>query len=149
MSTLDQKKRENAQHSSASKTSTNGLKDMAKKKVLVVDDSPAIRKAVLPLFASHPNFEVVGEAGHGQEAIEKAPRLRPDLIILDLSMPVMNGLEAAPLLLRILPSAWLILFTAHDLPEVQRLSRAAGIHAVVQKVNAATHLVAQAEALVA
>ena len=121
---------------------------MAKKKVLVVD-SAAIRKAVLPLFASHSNFEVVGEAEHGREAIEKAARLRPDLIILNLSMPVINGLEAATLPLRILPSAWLILFTGHDLPEVQRLSRAAGIHAVVRKSNAATHLVAQAEALVA
>ena len=100
-----------------------------------------------PLFASHPNLEVVEEAEHGREAVEKAPRLRPDLIILDLSMPVMSGLEAAPRLLKILPNVWLILFTAHDGPEVQRLSRAAGIHAVIPKSNAVTHLIAQAEAL--
>jgi DNA-binding NarL/FixJ family response regulator len=62
-------------------------------------------------------------------------------------MPVMNGLEAAPLLIKILPDVWLILFTAHDGPEVQRLSRAAGIHAVVQKSSASTQLIAQAEAL--
>jgi DNA-binding NarL/FixJ family response regulator len=120
-----------------------------KNKVLLVDDSAVIRRAVRPLFDSHPKFEVCGEAEHGREAVEKAPKLRPDLIILDLSMPVMNGLEAAPLLIKILPNVWLILFTAHDGPEVQQLSRAAGIHAVVAKSNAVTHLIVQAEALVA
>lgn len=63
-------------------------------------------------------------------------------------MPVMNGLEAAPLLIKILPHVWLILFTAHDGLEVRQLSQAAGIHAVVPKSKAATHLIAQAEALV-
>lgn len=122
---------------------------MAKKKVLLVDDSAAIREAVRPLFDSHPRFEVVGEAEHGREAVEKAPQLLPDPIILDLSMPVMNGIEAAPLLLKILPNVWLILLTSHDLAELGRVSQAAGIHAVVLKSNATTHLIAQAEALVA
>jgi DNA-binding NarL/FixJ family response regulator len=122
---------------------------MPKKRVLLVDDNATVRGAVRPLFDSHPNFEVCGEAEHGREAVEKAPNLRPDLILLDLSMPVVNGLQAAPLLLKILPNVWLILFTAHDSPEVQRLSRGAGIHAVVSKSNAVTHLIAQAEALVA
>jgi DNA-binding NarL/FixJ family response regulator len=125
------------------------VKDMSKKRVLLVDDSAEIRRAVRPLFDSHPRFQVVGEAEHGREAVEKAPNLRPDLIVLDLSMPVMNGLEAAPLLIKHLPKVWLILFTSHYLPEVEQLSRAAGIHAVVPKHKAATHLIAQAEALVA
>jgi CheY-like chemotaxis protein len=114
-----------------------------KKRVLLVDDSALIRRAVRPFFDSHPN--VVGEAEHGREAVEKAPILQPDLVVLDLSMPVMNGLEAAPLLINILPNVWLILFTAHDGPEVEQLSRASGIHAVVPKSKAATHLIAQAE----
>jgi DNA-binding NarL/FixJ family response regulator len=63
-------------------------------------------------------------------------------------MPEMNGLEAAPHLLKILPHVWLILFSAHNGPEVERLSKAAGIHAVVLKSKAVTHLIAQAEALV-
>jgi DNA-binding NarL/FixJ family response regulator len=121
---------------------------MPKKRVLLVDDSVTVRRAVRPLFDSHPNFEVCGEAEHGREAVEKAPSLRPDLIVLDLSMPVMNGLDAAPLLIKILPNVWLILFTAHDGPEVTRLSHEAGIHAVVPKSKAVTHLIAQAEALV-
>jgi DNA-binding NarL/FixJ family response regulator len=122
---------------------------MAKSRVLLVDDNLDIRKGVRPLFDSHPKFEVCGEAAHGGEAVEKAPSLRPDLIILDLVMPVMNGLEAAPLLIKILPKVWIILFTSHHLSEVERLSRAAGIHAVVPKHKGATHLIAQAEALFA
>jgi two-component system, NarL family, nitrate/nitrite response regulator NarL len=122
---------------------------MSKKKVLLVDDSADIRRAVRPLFDSHPKFRVVGEAEHGREAVEIAPKLQPDLIVLDMSMPVMNGLEAAPLLVKHLPRVWLILFTSYYLPEVERLSRAAGIHAIVPKDKAATHLIKQAEALFA
>jgi DNA-binding NarL/FixJ family response regulator len=122
---------------------------MSKKKVLLVDDSADIRRAVRPLFDSHPKFRVVGEAEHGREAVEIAPKLQPDLIVLDMSMPVMNGLEAAPLLVKHLPRVWIILFTSYYLPEVERLSRAAGIHAIVPKDKAATHLIPQAEALFA
>jgi two-component system, NarL family, nitrate/nitrite response regulator NarL len=122
---------------------------MSKTRVFLVDDSPAIRNSVRPLFDSHPRFEVVGEAKHGRDAVERAADLRPDLIILDLSMPVMNGLEAAPLLIKILPKVWLILFTFYDSPDLQRLSKKSGIHAVVLKNLASTHLIPQAEALVA
>jgi two-component system nitrate/nitrite response regulator NarL len=120
---------------------------MSRKKVLLVDDSAIMRKAVCPLFDSHPKFVVCGEAEHGREAIERAPILCPDLIVIDMSMPVMNGLEAAPLLIKILPKVWLILLTSHDFPQLAQIARSAGIHAVVPKSKAATHLVAQAEAL--
>ena len=120
---------------------------MSRKKVLLVDDNATVRKAVRPLFDSHPKFVVCGEGEHGREAVEKAPSLRPDLIVIDMSMPVMNGLEAAPLLIKILPNVWLILFTTHEFPELYQLARWAGIHAVVPKSKAVTHLIAQAEAL--
>jgi DNA-binding NarL/FixJ family response regulator len=119
-----------------------------RKKVLLVDDNATIREAVRPLFDSHPKYVVCGEAEDGREAIEKAPSLRPDLIVIDMSMPVMNGLDAAPLLIKILPNVWLILLTTHDFPELWQLARSAGIHAVVQKSKAVTHLIAQAEALI-
>jgi DNA-binding NarL/FixJ family response regulator len=120
---------------------------MSKKKVLLVDDNAILRKAVRPLFDSHPKFVVCGEAEHGREAVEKAPSLRPDLIVLDLVMPVMNGLEAAQLMTKILPHVWLILLTSHDWPGLSRDARSAGIHAVVPKSEAGSHLIAQAEAL--
>jgi two-component system response regulator NreC len=122
---------------------------MAKKRVQLVDDNAVVRTAVRRLFDSHPDFEVCGEAENGREAIEKAERLKPDLIVLDLAMPVMNGLEAAPLLRRVLPDVWLILFTVHDGPEVNRFSLEAGIQAVVPKSEAAVNLIAQAQALLA
>jgi two-component system, NarL family, nitrate/nitrite response regulator NarL len=121
---------------------------MAKTRVFLVDDSADIRRAVRRLFHLHPDFEVVGEAVHGLDAVERAPSLRPHLIVLDLSMPVMNGLETAKLLSKILPDAWMILLTAFEIPEVHRLLREAGIHALVPKSKAGTDLVPQAESLV-
>src|SRR5580704_4429961 len=100
---------------------------MAKKRVLLVDDNAIIRKAVRPLFNSHPKFVVCGEAEHGREAVEKAPNLRPDLMVLDLVMPVMNGLEAAQLLTKILPHVWLILLTSHEWSGLAQDARSAGI----------------------
>ncbi len=71
-------------------------------RVLLVDDSAIMRSMVRSLFESQPSFEVLGEAENGQEAIEKAANLKPDLIILDLAMPVMTGLDAAPVLRKML-----------------------------------------------
>jgi two-component system, NarL family, nitrate/nitrite response regulator NarL len=78
-----------------------------------------------------------------------APDLRPDLVVLDLSMPLMNGLQAAPLLIKALPKVWLILFTSHDAPELDQLSRAAGIHVVVPKDKGSSYLIDKAATLVA
>ena len=121
---------------------------MSKKRILLVDDNAIMRREVGSLFASHPYSEVCGEAQHGRDAIEQAPTLRPDLIILDLSMPVMNGLEAAPLLVKILPAVWLILLTLYEQPVVNSKAKTAGIHAVVSKAKASTHLICQAEVMV-
>jgi DNA-binding NarL/FixJ family response regulator len=122
---------------------------MSKKRVLLVDDNAVVRTAVRRLFNSHSDFEVCEEAENGREAIEKAERLKPDLIVLDLSMPVMTGLDAALVLKSVLRDARLILFTGHDGPEVNRLSLAAGIHAVVSKSQAAAKLITEAQALLA
>jgi chemotaxis response regulator CheB len=122
---------------------------MPKKKVLLVDDSADIRRAERPLFDSHPKFRVVGEAEHGREAVDIAPKLQPDLIILDLSTASDEWLGSGSLLIKHLPEVWLILFTSHYLPEVEQLSRAVGIHAIVPKEKAITHLIPQAEALFA
>jgi CheY-like chemotaxis protein len=79
------------------------------KTILVVDDNAAIRKKLAAAFLSD-GFETCAEAENGKEAIELAEQCRPDVIILDLSMPVMNGLEAAPRLRKILPNVPIILF---------------------------------------
>jgi len=124
-------------------------KRVAKKRVLLVDDNSAVRSLVRQLFELEPDYEIAGEAENGQDAVEKAENLKPDLIILDLSMPVMTGLDAAPLLRKLLPDTRIILFTVQQGSEVERLARAAGIDAVVSKTQAASELVLKAQALLA
>jgi YesN/AraC family two-component response regulator len=63
--------------------------------ILIVDDSPTVRQALCELFTREKDFDVCGEAENGQEAIERAKQLGPDLIVTDLSMPIMSGLEEA------------------------------------------------------
>jgi len=120
---------------------------VAKTRVLVVDDNASVRSLVRQVFESEPECEISGEAENGLEAVEKAEHLQPDLIILDLSMPVMTGLDAAPLLSKVLPKARIILFTVQEGSEIERLAQAAGIHAVVSKTQAASKLLDQAQAL--
>lgn len=122
---------------------------MLKKRILLVDDNCVVRRMLRLCFEDHRDFEVSGEAENGRDALEKAESLKPDLIILDLAMPVMNGLDAAPLLRNMLPNARLILFTSHEGIEVERLARAAGVHAVVPKEQGMSKLVIQAQRLLA
>jgi DNA-binding NarL/FixJ family response regulator len=122
---------------------------MPKKRVLIVDDNAGVRSLVRQLFESEPDFEISGEAENGRDAVEKAENLKPDVIILDLSMPVMTGLDAAPLLRKLLPDTRIILFTVQEGHEVEQLACAAGINAVVSKNQAASKLTLQAQALMA
>ena len=79
--------------------------------VLIADDQESIRRLLCFLFSSQSDFEVCGEAENGQEAVEMAQLLHPDLILLDLSMPVMNGIEAAGELKRLMPMTPIIVFS--------------------------------------
>ena len=81
------------------------------KSVLIADDNEVIRRMLCVLFDSQSDFEVCGAAENGQEAVEMAQLLHPDLIMLDLSMPVMNGIEAACALKRLMPMTPLIVFS--------------------------------------
>jgi two-component system nitrate/nitrite response regulator NarL len=122
---------------------------MPKKRVLLVDDNSAVRSLVRRLFELEPAFEVSGEAENGRDAVEKAENLKPDVIILDLSMPVMNGLDAAPLLRKLLPNTRIIMFTVQEGRELERLALGAGANSVVSKNQAASELIRQAQALLA
>jgi DNA-binding NarL/FixJ family response regulator len=83
------------------------------KRVLVADDHPLIRKMLCQLFEREDDYDICAEAENGQEAIELALKHRPDLIILDFAMPVLNGPETARQLKKIMPDVPIILFTQH------------------------------------
>jgi two-component system chemotaxis response regulator CheY len=102
--------------------------------VLIVDDHSGIRQALRSLFVSK-GLEVCGEAVNGLDAIEKARNLKPDLILLDLSMPVMNGLEAARELTRIMPNVPLMMFTNHAGKIMEEEAHKAGIRMVISKTG--------------
>src|SRR5260370_38845128 len=101
--------------------------------VLVVDDNSLVRQAVCELFTREGDSNVCGEAENGREAIEKAQVLRPNLILTDLSMPVMNGLEETRVLKKLMPAVPVIIFTAHSDPFIKKEGRTAAVSAVVSK----------------
>ena len=108
-----------------------------RKYILIVDDSPTIRKTLRQTLEREDAWEVCGEAADGREAIERAQLLNPDVVVLDLSMPVMNGLEAARELKRTSPSLPLVMFTDFNLPQLTNEALSAGVSAVVSKSEAA------------
>ena len=103
------------------------------KNILIADDQEVIRRILCLLFASQSDFEVCGEAENGQEAVEMAQLLHPDLIMLDLSMPVMNGIEAACELKRLMPMTPIIAFSEFSDVFSEPEARTTGITALVSK----------------
>jgi DNA-binding NarL/FixJ family response regulator len=123
------------------------VKHATSKSVLIVDDSAYVRKALCQLFRDEPDFEVSGEAENGRVAIEKARELRPDLIVLDLAMPVMNGLDAARVLKRLMPAVPLIMYSAFGDRLAEHQAELIGISEVVSKSEHASVLIRRARGL--
>jgi DNA-binding NarL/FixJ family response regulator len=117
------------------------------KRILIVDDSILIRRLIRTYLEDHLDFEVCGEASHGEEAVKKASELKPDLIVLDFSMPRMSGLEVAQALQPVLPTTPKILFTAHKDTVPEHLARSVGINAVVSKSEGVDALMAEIQRL--
>lgn len=115
--------------------------------VLIVDDNPLIRQALCELFTCEGDFDVCAEAGDGKDAIEKAQLFHPDLIVTDLSMPVMNGLEEARALRELMPTVPVIVFTAFISSALEKEAAASGVSAIISKSEHATLLIETARAL--
>lgn len=115
--------------------------------VLVVDDNQAVRRLICDLFTRESDFKVCAEAENGSEAVLKAQQFGPDLVVTDLSMPQMNGLEEIRALNRLRLTTPVILFSAHMDSFVEKEAFAAGASAVVPKTNVVAELIPTARTL--
>ena len=121
---------------------------MPVKRVLIVDDHAAVRRTVTRMLNDVPHFEVCGEAENGRVGIEKALQLKPDVIVLDLSMPVMNGLEAARVLRTLMPGTPILMYTAFTNANLAKEALAAGVSRVASKTSPPGALLDDLQALV-
>jgi DNA-binding NarL/FixJ family response regulator len=109
-------------------------------RILLVDDFQGIRGGVRSLLRKEP-VEICGEAANGREAIERVRELRPDLVLLDLIMPVMGGMEAAHEIHRISPATKILFFTIEDSPEAAAAARRVGADGLIHKSAAGSELI--------
>ena len=116
-------------------------------RILVADDHEIVRRGLVSLLKSHAGWDVCGEAQDGRQAVDKAKELKPDIVILDIGMPNLNGLEAARQMQRDNPQAKVLILTITDVDEVVRAVLDAGARGFVLKSDAARDLVAAVEAL--
>src|SRR5581483_7768207 len=116
-------------------------------RIFIADDHEVVRKGLMALLQAQPDWEVCGEAADGREAVEKAQQLKPDVVILDIWMPSLNGLEATRQILKTNPQARVLILTLHDSDQVVREVLNAGARGYLLKSDAASDLVAAVEAL--
>ena len=115
--------------------------------VIIVDDNPYVREALCKLFTREGDFDVCGEAENGREGVEKAQQWRPDLIVTDLSMPVMNGFEVARAMKKLMPRVPVIIYSAYSDPFVEKEAYSAGACAVISKSEPVANLIVKARSL--
>jgi DNA-binding NarL/FixJ family response regulator len=118
-------------------------------RILLVDDHPIVRQGLRSLLEARPGWEVVGEASDGIEALDKVESLHPDVVVLDITMPRMNGLEACRLIQQKPKTSGLevLVVTQHDSPQMMREALDAGARGYVVKSNAARDLLEAVEAV--
>lgn len=120
---------------------------MSSLRVLIADDHEVARKGIRALIENHPGWEVCGEAADGREAVKAATRLKPDLVLLDIGMPSLNGLDATRQILSESPDTRVLILTMHDSEQVVREVLAAGARGFLLKSDAGRDLVTAVEAL--
>jgi DNA-binding NarL/FixJ family response regulator len=116
-------------------------------RILVVDDQPSVRHAVRSMLASKGDWEVCGEASDGREAIQRTEELHPDVVIMDMSMPLLSGLEATRYIRQFFPDTQVLILTFHDFPGLGQLAREAGAQGCVLKGDSREFLIRAVESV--
>jgi DNA-binding NarL/FixJ family response regulator len=117
-------------------------------RILIADDHEVVRRGLTAQLAHNPAWVVAAEATNGRDAVEQALQVKPDLIVLDLSMPQLNGLSAARRILAADPAARILILTVHESEQLAREVLAAGALGYVLKSDAGRTLIAALEALI-
>jgi DNA-binding NarL/FixJ family response regulator len=121
---------------------------MKKLRILVADDHQIVRRGVAGAVQdAHPEWEVCGEAANGRDAVSAAARLKPDIVVMDISMPELNGLEATRRILKELPETQVLILSVHESEQIVRDVLSSGARGYVLKSDAGTDLVSAIEAL--
>lgn len=120
---------------------------MATLKILVVDDHTVVRRGLRVLLEAHPGWKVCGEAATGSEAIRKAQKLQPDIVVLDIGIPEPNGLEVARQLRKTRPKSQILVLTIHESEELVSALLKVGARGFLLKSDAGRELIAAIEAL--
>jgi DNA-binding NarL/FixJ family response regulator len=109
-------------------------------RILVVDDHELVRRNICQLLAADPEFKVISEAATGAEAISKAGRYQPDVVLLDISLPELNGFRALGPILKVSPKSRVLMISNHDEAPFVRESLAVGAHGFLSKTELSTSL---------
>jgi DNA-binding NarL/FixJ family response regulator len=117
-------------------------------RILVVDDCEAWRRAVFALLQEYPNWQVICEASDGLEAVQKSRELQPDLILLDIGLPGLNGIEAARQIHELTPRSRILFLSENLCPEVVREAFCIGARGYVVKSDAGHDLLAAVKAVI-
>lgn len=116
-------------------------------RILIVDDHEIVREGLRTILERHPGWIVCGEAATGRQALAEAIRLRPDVVLMDISMPELNGLDATPQILEKVPTAKILILSAHDSERLVRQMLASGARGYMLKTDAGRDLTTAVQAL--
>ena len=115
--------------------------------IMIADDHAIVRRGLRSLLETQPGWEVCAEASNGREAVEKAAQFKPDVAVIDIGMPQLNGLDATRQIVAVLPATEVLILTMHQSEEVAREVLRAGARGYVLKSDADVHLIAAVDAL--
>ena len=110
-------------------------------RILVVDDHEILRRSICNLLMTEIDLDIVSQASTGREAVARAEQHQPHVVVMDISMPELNGLAAAPLIKKVAPSAEILIVTGHATPSVLREAFGAGARGFLSKNDIATDLI--------